>query len=153
MKRTLLIVALAPTLCLAENLVKDGTMDTATVWSGDRKFETIDDNRVLVLESKRNRNAKVATDVKTRDLHDLVITFRYKSADFEGRGIQLLCTRPDSSYVYQNVNVRADDKWHEHTWNFSEVRDARSLEFSIELLEGSGSVLIDDVVIIPRPTD
>lgn len=116
MKRILFVAALAPVLCFAEeNLVKDGGMDSSTGWSGDRKFETVDENRVLVLESERNRSADVSTEVNTRDLSDLVISFRYRSADYDGSGLRLRCTRPNRSSTHRSIEIQADNQWHEYT--------------------------------------
>lgn len=153
MKRLLFITILAPTLCLAENLVKDGSMDSPAGWSGDRKFETVDDNRVLVMEAKSNRIMKVSTEVNTRNVKDLVVTFRYRSSDYDGRGFQLRGTRPGGGSTYRNLDVKADGEWHEYTWNFSEVRDSKSIDFSFSLLEGTGTVMIDDVVIKEKSSD
>ena len=151
MKRILLAAALAPVLCFAEeNLVKDGKMDSSTGWSGDRKFETVDENRVLVMAAERSRSAKVSTEVNTRNLTDLVISFRYRSSGYDGRGLQLRCTRPDRSSTFRSIEIETDDQWHEYTWRFSEVRDAKSIEFSLELFKGTGAVMIDDVVIVSK---
>ncbi|HRQ90909.1 MAG TPA: hypothetical protein PLA50_19120 [Bacteroidia bacterium] len=153
MRRLLFITLLAPACCLADNLVKDGSMDSPAGWSGDRKFETVDDNRVMLLEAKKNRIMEVSTEVSTRNVKDLVVTFRYRSSDYVGRGFQLRGTRPGGGFTYNTFDLKVDGEWHERTWRFSEIRDSKSINFSFSLLEGTGTVMIDDVVIKEKSSD
>lgn len=146
--KTLVALILSLPLCLfAENLAKDSTMDTSTGWSGDRKFEEIEDNRVLVLEAEKKKIVSVHQDIKTRDLSDLYVTLRYRSDDYEGRGFQLRGKRQNGSSTYRTHTLIADGKWHEIKWRFSELRGSNELRLSLDLLEGEGTVLIDDVVV------
>lgn len=149
MKTRLLVLALlVASVSYAENLFTNSSMDTTGGWQGDRRFETVDGNKVASLEAKKNRTVSFSQDVSTRDVSDLVLKLRYRTADYAGRGLQLrgrrqarggstLTTRP----------LKADGQWHEMTWNFTEVRDANRVTFTIELLEGTGKVLFDDVTV------
>jgi hypothetical protein len=147
MKPFILLLLAFPCFSQAENLAKDSTMDTSTGWSGDRKFETVDDNRVLSLEADKKKTVMVYQDLKTRDLADLYISFRYQSKDYAGRGLQLRGKRQDGSHTFRTIDVKADGQWNEVKWRFSEIRGSNELRFSLEILEGEGIVLIDDVVI------
>lgn len=143
----LFLVLLVPCLCLAENLFTNSSMDTTGAWRGDRRFETVDGNAVLTLEAKKNKTVSFSQDVTTRKVTDVVLKFRYQTSDYSGRGLQLRATRQDDSSTHNNRQLKADGKWHEMTWTFSEVRGSNRLTFSIELLEGTGKVLFDDVTV------
>ena len=147
-KRTVLGVALlVPGLCLAENLLTNSSMDTTGAWRGDRRFESVEGNAVISLEAKKNKPVSFSQDVTTRKITDVVLKFRYQTSDYAGRGLQLRATRQDDSSTHNNRQLKADGKWHEMTWNFSEIRGSQRLTFSIELLEGTGKVLFDDVTV------
>ena len=150
MKKILSIAVFLPALCLAENLVKDGAMDSSTAWKGDRKFEEIEGNRVLSIEAKDNRVVAVSQELNTRDLSDLNYQFRYRSENYKGRGLQFRGTRSDGSSTYRTIEVKSDGQWHEYSSTFTAVRGSKDVTFSFELLEGEGTVQIDDVVIEPK---
>lgn len=150
MKRTLLIIALMPTLCFAENLFKNSSMDTASTWAGDRKFETVEGERVISLEAKKNKPQSFYQEVDTRDVKDVVLKFRYRTSDYSGRGLQIRGKRQNRSSTFRTINLTADGQWHEYTWQFTEMRDSGRMRFSLELLEGTGTVLIDDVTLEPK---
>lgn len=76
MKRTLLVVTLIPTLCLAENLFKNSTMDTQSNWGGDRRFDLVEGNRVMVLEANKNKPVAFHQDADSRNLKDLTLKHR-----------------------------------------------------------------------------
>ncbi len=147
MKHTTLILLLIPTLGLAENLVRNGTMDTASTWAGDRDFETVDGNRVMSLKAKKNKSIMFYQDVPTRDVKDLVWKFRYQTADYKGRGLQIRGKRQDGGSTFRTITLKTDGQWNDITWPFSELRGSGEVRFSFELLDGTGTVLIDDVTI------
>jgi hypothetical protein len=147
MKALVLLILILPLGVYAENLAKDSTMDTTTGWSGDRKFETVEDNRVLVLEAEKKKTVVISQEIKTRDISDLYITLRYRTKDYKGRGLQFRGKRQDGSSTFRTHELKADGTWHELKWRFSEIRGTNELRFSIELLQGQGTVLIDDVVV------
>lgn len=147
MKSLALLLLIFPMSLCAENLAKDSSMDTSTGWSGDRKFEEIEKNRVLVLEAEKKKIVVVHQDLKTRDIPDLYIKLRYRSKDYKGRGLQFRGKRQNGSYTYRLNQIIADGRWNELKWRFSELRGTNELRLSLELLEGEGTVLIDDVVV------
>ncbi len=85
MKHALLMLALMPTLCLAENLFKNSSMDTASTWAGDRNFETVEGNRVMSLKAKKNKDVIFSQEIDARDQKALAVRFRYQSIDYKGR--------------------------------------------------------------------
>ncbi|MCA1659462.1 MAG: hypothetical protein LC642_02815 [Verrucomicrobiaceae bacterium] len=145
--RILLFALLVPVIVFAENLFTNSSMDTTGGWQGDRRFETIEDNKVAVLEAKKNRTVSFSQDVDTRNATDLVLKLRYKTADYAGRGLQLRGSRPGSGSTISTRQLKADDQWHDMTWAFSEVRKSNRVKFEIELLEGTGKVFFDDVTV------
>ncbi|MCB1091984.1 MAG: hypothetical protein KDL87_10660, partial [Verrucomicrobiae bacterium] len=120
---------------------------TSTAWKGDRKFEEFENNRALVIEAKKNRSVMVSQETNTRELADLTVKFRYRSADYKGRGLQFRGTRTDDSSTFRTLDVKADGQWHDYSTTFTAVRGSKEVTFSFELLEGEGTVYIDDVVI------
>jgi hypothetical protein len=151
MKRLLLFLGLlVPGLCLAENLFNNSAMDTTGAWRGDRRFEKVEGNAVISLEAKKNKTVSFAQDVNTARTTDLVLKLRYQTTDYTGRGVQLRATRMDDSSTFHNRQLVADGKWHDLSWNFSEVRGSNRITFSVELLEGTGKVLFDDVTVEPK---
>ncbi len=147
MKKILTLLVLTPTLCLAENLVKDGTMDSSTAWKGDRKYEEFENNRVLSIEAKDNRVIIVSQEVNTRELTDLNYKFRYRSENYKGRGLRFRGTRLDGSSTHRTIEIESDGKWHEYSATFTSIRGSKEVTFSFELLEGEGTLQIDDVII------
>ena len=143
----LLLGLLIPALCVAENLFTNSNMDTTGGWKGDRRFEKVEDNAVISLEAKKNKTSSFSQDVNTAKALGLVLKFRYRTADYAGRGLQLRASRTDGSSTFHDQKLVADDKWHDASWNFSEVRGSNRINFSIELLEGTGKVLFDDVTV------
>ncbi len=150
MKKYLLIALLIPTLCLAENLFRNSDMETGSGWSGDRRFEKVDENRVMVMEARKGRTVTCYQDVATRDQKDLILKFRYRTKDYSGRGLQLRGLRQNDSSTFRNINLKADDQWHDFEWQFSEIRGSSKIRFSFELLEGEGKVFLDDVALEPK---
>ena len=147
-KRSVLLLGLLlPGLCLAENLVTNSNMETTGGWRGDRRFEKVEDNAVISMEAKKNKTVSFSQDVNTAKALGLVLKFRYRTADYAGRGLQLRGSRNDGGSTLHNRTLVADDKWHDVSWNFSEVRGSNRINFSIELLEGTGKVLFDDVTV------
>ncbi len=150
-KRSLLLLGvLIPAVCLAESLFTNSNMDTTGGWRGDRRFEKVEDNAVVSMEAKKNKTVSFSQDVNTAKTPDLVIKLRYQTSDYAGRGLQLRALRNDGSSTFHNRPLVADGKWHDMTWNFSEVRGSNRITFSVELLEGTGKVLFDDVTVEPK---
>ncbi|MBA2436246.1 MAG: hypothetical protein H0V54_14410 [Chthoniobacterales bacterium] len=151
MKKYLLIVVLIPTLGLAENLFRNSDMETGAAWSGDRRIETVDENKVMVMEAKKSRTVSCHQDAATRGQKDLILKFRYRTKDYHGRGLQLRGARQNDSSTFRTINLKADDQWHDFEWPFSEIRGSSKIRFSFELLEGEGKVFLDDIVLEPKP--
>ena len=143
----LFLALLLPCLCLAENLFTNSSMDTTGSWRGDRRFENVEGNAVLSLEAKKNKPVYFSQDVNTRKATDVVLKFRYQTSDYSGRGLQVRGLRQDDSSTFNNRQLKADGKWHDMTWNFTEIRGSQRMTFSVELLEGTGKVLFDDVTL------
>lgn len=150
MQKVFVLLAFTPALCFAQNAFQNSSMDNASGWSGDRKFVTVDDNRVISLEAKKNKTLRFYQGADTSDTKDVVLKFRYQTTDYQGRGLQLRGKRPDGSSTFRNIELKTDGQWNEYAWDFSEVNGSRRMEFSLELLEGSGTVLIDDVMLVPN---
>ncbi len=142
--------ALAGAAHASENLFKNSDVNTPTVWQGDRKFDKDGDNKVLRLVAKPKDTQSFWQEVSVGDAKDLVLVFRYKSADYKGRGLQLRGRRPDGSSTFRNITPKIDGQWTEYRWNFSEIRGAKKLTFSLELLEGEGSMLFDDIQLLKK---
>lgn len=153
MKRILLTAILLPSLCFADNLFKNGGMDTSSGWKGDRKFVPLDDSRVILLKADKRKPTSFYQSVDTKDIKDLTVKYRYKSFNYKGRGMQIRGTRGDGGSTFNTFDVEADGKWHEKTWRFSEVRDHRQIKFSFILLEGEGEVFFDDISVDIKGAD
>ncbi|MEO7725041.1 MAG: hypothetical protein ABIU29_10235 [Chthoniobacterales bacterium] len=151
MKKYLLIALLTPTLCLGENLFRNSDMDIGAAWSGDRRFEKVDDNQAMVMEAKKGRTVSCYQDAATRGQKDLILKFRYRTQDYIGRGLQLRGSRQNDSSTFRTISLKADDQWHDFEWQFSEIRGSSKIRFSFELLEGAGKVFLDDVTLEPKP--
>lgn len=135
---------------IAENLFDNSSMDSSSSWRGDRDYEAEpgnEENRVIVLEANERRAVSFYQDVNTTRIKDLIFKFRYKSDNYKGRGYQTRGIRTDRSSTFRNRTVEADGEWHEVEWRFSEIRGSRRIRFEIELLEGEGEVLFDDVTV------
>jgi hypothetical protein len=146
--RVLLLALLVTSVAYAENLFTNSSMDTTGGWHGDRRFETVEDNKVATLEAKKNRTVSFSQDVDARNANDLILKFRYRTSDYVGRGLQLRGTRQGrGGSTLTTRPLKADGQWHDMSWNFSEVRDANRITFMLELLEGTGKVWFDDVTV------
>ena len=140
LKTTLLVLLLIPTLGSAENLFRNSAMDTAATWAGDRNFETVEGNRVMSLKAKKNKSVMFYQEAETRDQKDLVIKFRYQTADYKGRGLQIRGTRQNGSSTFRTIALKTDGQWVEYKWEFSELRGSGQIRFSFELMDGTGTV-------------
>ena len=89
MKKYLLITLLVPTLCLAENLFRNSDMDIAGRLVRGSQVRKVDDNQAMVMEAKKGRTITCYQDVATRGQKDLILKFRYRTKDYNGRGLQL----------------------------------------------------------------
>lgn len=147
MKNVILAILLVPGLCFAENLFKNGDMDTSSGWKGSRKFVKLDTSRVIVLKANKRKSVSFNQSIECRDIKDLVMKYRYKSFNYKGRGMQLRGIRGDGSSTFSTRKLKADGKWHEGSWKFTEIKGSRSMDFSITLLEGEGEVYFDDISI------
>lgn len=144
----LLLISALPALGWAENLFENSSMDTTSTWKGDRDYEEEEGgNRVLVLEASPRKEVNFSQDVDTRDLTDLVLKFRYKSENYEGRGYELRGIREGGGSTFRARKLIADGKWHDVKWDFSSIRDSHEIIFKISLLEGEGEVYFDDVTV------
>ncbi|AHF90736.1 hypothetical protein OPIT5_11515 [Opitutaceae bacterium TAV5] len=150
LKTLLVLASLVPVVACAENLFKNSDMNGSGGWKGDRKYETVDGNRALSLSAEKKKIVSFSQDVKSKGITDLVLKFRYKTSDYKGRGLELRGKRDDGSSTFRTSDLKADDKWHAYTWNFSHVRGSETILFSIELLEGEGKVLFDDITVEPK---
>lgn len=144
------LLTIIPVAAIAENLFRNSDMNGSGGWKGDRKYETIDDNRVISLTADKKNTVSFSQEVNSKDTTDLVLKFRYKTADYSGRGLELRGKREDRSYTFRNATLKADDTWHNYTWVFTQVRGSKTILFSIELLEGQGKVIFDDITVEPK---
>ena len=149
MKKTAFLCSLALVSCLsAENLFDNSTMDTAGGWKGSRKFVVEEkDNRVLSVEAKKRGPVSFSQKVPLRGLTDLVLKFRYRTANYNGRGFELKGTRPDDTWTFVNRAVETDGQWHEMEWTYTQVKGSNSIDFEISVLEGEGEIFFDDVTV------
>ncbi len=145
-------------------------MDTAGGWKGTKKIASEDDgtakddkaakpekpdkehkaNRVLIVTAKKNDPVSFNQQVDTKDVEDLVITFRYRTKDYAGRGLELRGIRPDRGSTLTNYKLVADGAWHEITWKFGQLRGNKKIDFQFALLQGDGSVEFDDVSAVAK---
>lgn len=147
----IIVAVLAAPLLHAENLFRNSEMDSTAAWRGDKTFTELDLNRVAVLKANPRREVLLYQTAKTRNLKDVVLKFRYKSTDYQGRGLQLRGERADGSSTFVNMDLKADGQWHDKTWRFSEVRGSPSINFIFKLMEGSGTVYFDDILLEASP--
>lgn len=146
-----LLLCLVCTASAAEdNLFKNSDVNTPTVWQGDRKFDKDGENKVLKLVARKNDTQKFFQEIGVGGAKDLVLVFRYKTADYKGRGVQLRGKRENGSSTFRNIDPKATGDWIEYRWDFSEIRDSKRMTFSIELQEGEGSVLFDDIRLLKK---
>ena len=139
-------VVLFPSVLLADNLFTNSDMEKSSGWRGDKSYKKLGDLSVLELKANPDRMVSFHQDANTRGVKDVLLKLRYMTSDYSGRGFQIRGERVGGGATFNNFSLQADGKWHEITWNFSEVRDNRSLLFFFNLLEGQGTVYFDDIV-------
>ena len=151
----------------AENLFDNSTMDTAGGWKGSKKFvveekdpaktgaadggekkkEKEKENRVLAVDAKKRERVSFSQKVSLRGLTDLTLKFRYRTKDYNGRGLELRGKRQDGSFTFNTRDFQADGEWHQVEWSYTQVNGSNSIEFEIVVLEGEGEIFFDDVTV------
>lgn len=148
MKRVVsLFFCLVAPLC-AENLFTNGNLDTAGGWKGSKKIteepENGKPNRMLVVTAKKKDQVSFSQEVDTKDKLSLTVTFRYRTKNYVGRGLELRGIRMNSGFTFSNRELIADGQWHEMTWEFTQVQGSRKIDFVIAVLQGDGEIFFDD---------
>lgn len=144
-KILILTVMLLPSSVFAENLFSNSDMSTTGAWRGSRSFTTLDGEKVLVMKASPRRIESFSQGAATRGMKDVVVSFRYMSPDYSGRGFQLRGHRPDGSSTFRSFNLTSDGQWHNLSWRFSEIRNCNKIDFTFDVLEGDGTIYFDDV--------
>ncbi len=153
----------------ADNLFDNGTMDTAGGWKGSRKIikdeeaaahpappaangKSVkqEEPRVLLVSAKKRDIVSFSQEIETRGLTDIIITFRYRTKDYIGRGLELRGVRRDRNSTYTNRPVVADGRWHEVEWHYNQVFGSSEIDFIFAVLEGKGDICFDDITARPK---
>ena len=153
MKNIILAALLLPSLCFAENLFKNGGMDTSSGWKGDRKYVPLDGSRVIMVKANKRKAVSFGQTVGSRDVTDFYLTYRYKSFNYKGRGFKLSGTRDNGSSTFNTYDLKADGKWHKMKKKFTEVEGSRNIKFTFTILEGKGEVFFDDIYVDVKEAD
>jgi len=139
----------------AENLFNNSTMDTAGGWRGSKRMvketEGGQENRLLQITASPRGSVSFSQEVPTRDIKDVKLTFRYRSKDYKGRGLELRGENPDGGFIYFKKDLVADGKWHEVNWTYSQIGSSKKIEFHFIVLDGEGEVFFDDVTAEGKP--
>ncbi len=137
----------------ADELLRNGDFERGTSgWKGDRKVvEYSGNNKVCEIKVDDDIQSFYQEDLDVKDLKDIVLTFKYKvSSDYKGRGLTMKFIRPDRGFTYRTIDLKGGDKWHTYKWNFGEIRGADEITLEIEILEGEGTILLDDFSVTPK---
>lgn len=162
MLKEICVVAVLALTASAENLFDNSTMDTTGGWKGSKKFakeETAKpqdqvakktdtkENRIIIVSAKKREVVSFSQEVSSKGLTDVVVTFRYRTKDYSGRGLEVRGTRQDRSSTYSSYQIVADGQWHEVRWKFDQIRNSNKMDFSFILLEGEGDLHFDDITV------
>lgn len=150
MKLFIVLITLIPSLAFADDLFRNSEMNSAVGWKGDKSYDEIEGNKVLRLKASPNKIMSFFQDANTRNLDDVVLRFRYRTADYKGRGLQLRGQRLSGAGTFKNLDLIADGKWHEQKWLFSEIRGNPKITFFFNLKEGEGTVYFDDISLVAK---
>lgn len=143
----------------AQNLFKNGTMDTAGGWKGDGKMmkdDAVEDesvkqgdkeppNRFLLLGAKKNGPVAFKQEIDTRGFIGVALKFCYKTKDYKGPGLEIRGKRMDGSFTFTNKDLVADGEWHQMSWVYTQVGGSKEIDFSFILVQGEGEVAFDNV--------
>lgn len=143
----LLILALGAPL-QAENLFRNGDMDTAGGWKGSKKIipqkEDGKANRVLAVDAKKRDRVSFSQEVNTKGALVVTLKFRYRTKKYSGLGLEMRGIRPHEGFTYRNMKLVADDEWHEVSWDFDQIHGSNEIRFEFVVQEGEGEVFFDD---------
>jgi len=150
---SVLVLTLVAGALHGEELLRNGDFERGTSgWKGDRKvIEYSADNKVCRIEVDDEIQAFYQADIDVEDLKDVVLTFKYQiSSDYSGRGLTMQFVRPDGSWTYRTINLENPGKWQTYKWHFGEIRGAEEITLKLEILEGEGTVMFDDISVQPK---
>ena len=128
------------------NLLKNSDMSLGVWgWVGDRAFIKDEDNSVLAVRAKSGSERVFSQEFLAHRATDLEVTFKYKTADYKGRGLRISMVHGNSSW-YNDMDLKTDNEWHEVKWNFRDAKDKSKLILRFAIKEGEGTVFFDDIV-------
>lgn len=137
----------------AQDLLENGDFSKGERrWEGRWKCETEGENLFAMVDvhSSETRTFSQRFEIRNGVL-DLTLKLKYKtSPDYKGRGFRTLFERPDGSYTYWDVPVKSTESWKTFDWNFSDIKNAKSLILKIEVRPGSGVLYFDDITLAPN---
>jgi hypothetical protein len=146
-----LLVLTAAISCSAQDLLENGDFNKGERrWEGRWKCEADGDNAFAAIPTHSSEPRILSQRFEVRNgVLDLNLKLKYKtSPDYKGRGFRILFERPDSNYTYRDVAVKPSESWQTFEWKFSDIKNAKSLNFKIEVRPGTGSLYFDDITII-----
>ncbi|MBC8127845.1 MAG: hypothetical protein H8M99_11955 [Gloeobacteraceae cyanobacterium ES-bin-144] len=169
MKRCIIWVAALTLPLSAENLFRNGNMDTVGGWKGASKITTDESdekgakkpasipgggkpaeaNRFLQVTAKLREPVVFSQEVNTKGLTDVMIKFRYRTKDYVGRGLEIRGIRASRDFTFISRTFVKDGEWHEMTWDFTKIMGSRNIDFIFSVLEGTGVVDFDDITVEP----
>jgi len=134
---------------MAGNLFKNGDMSNGTMgWQGDRRFVDDGGNRVMEVKAKKSGPRVFSQEINTEKVSDLVIKFKYKTADYKGKGlrIEVKWASGNTQYTrYGDVTLKADGTWQEDGSKIADI-NAPKVNVIFTLSEGEGTVYFDDII-------
>jgi len=156
MKRPFLCLLAATLPLCGENLFENSDMDTAGGWKGSKRIvkdekapeeKDAKPNRILVITAKLRDPVSFSQEADTKGIQDLVLKFRYRTKDYVGRGYQIRGVRQGGGSTFTDLKFVADGQWHEVTWDYTQVQGSKKIDFQFSVLEGTGDVCFDDIVV------
>jgi len=153
---------IAPRLFAQENTIKNGDFSRGKMgWNMEpgvriREYPepTNPTNRLVevTLDKKDNRSLSSKFDIKSKTTA-LKIKLRIKpasnfaSAIPDSNQVTVRITRPNKGSTFTGWKIPAGNEWQNFDWDFSAFEGERNFVFSLEFHPGTGSVLLDDIII------
>jgi len=150
MKKTfcaLMLSMFCPVVFSQENILRNGTFDEGYAkWTGDRKIETMETNKVAVIEAGYIKK-KFQQSFSTHGLDAFKISFRYlASSDYKGKGFEVQVFQEKANdgthWTYKTVQIEKNGVWKEFNWKFDRFDQKGDYYLKIEVSPGKGKLLM-----------
>lgn len=124
-------------------------------WTGDFREDKYQGDEILQMEANETSVVKIVTrleDVQAKFPKGFTWRFMYRSEDYQGLGFKIGFQFPAlGSLITTGTAIRPNGNWIERTLEFTDTKGENEIDFQIQILAGSGEVMIKDVELIPIP--